>query len=864
MAELTPMMRQYLELKEENPDALLFFRLGDFYEMFFEDAVTASRELELTLTGRDCGMEERAPMCGVPWHAADGYIARLIGRGYKVAIAEQTEDPSKTKTLVRRAVVRIVTPGTLSDLSTLNEKENRFIAAVYFTVKRVGIALCDVSTGEFFLRAFPEGEEAASVFLSVRQPSEAISNDPERLKAIFTGFTSQVRPESFRLAKARETLLAHFSSAATEALGIPGRDDLLISPAGALIAYLGDTQKVPLRHIARVTVLHREDTMPLPPSAVRSLELVESLRDQKGQATLLSVLDRTQTAMGARLLRSWVQRPLITEGEIRRRLDCVQALYDHLVLLEETGALLREVYDLERLLSRLSYRTLGPRDCLALLRALGKAPKAQELLCGLPQDGITRIRELLRPLPEIEQLLSNAISPDAPALLSDGGAIREGYDRRLDEARLNARDGRKWISELEARERENTGIRNLRVQYNHVFGYYIEVTKSNYTLVPERYIRRQTLANAERYTTEELAGLERKALGAQAETERLENELYAGVLDELSRHIAKLQDLALGFKTLDAIQSLSRSARENNYVRPEMNTQGRLSIRDGRHPVVEQALPGGSFVPNDTQMNTQERMLIVTGPNMAGKSTYMRQTALIALMAHMGSFVPAREADIPLMDNIFTRIGAQDDLAAGQSTFMVEMTELSYILRNATPRSLVVLDEIGRGTSTLDGLSIAWAAVEYLADPGRSGALTLFATHYHELSEMEGTLPGVVNLSVLTRELGDEVVFLHKIKRGGADKSFGVYVARMAGVPRPVVARAREILARLEASNITGDKIGRNILEKSARKKNEQMALGEFARAELVQELAGMDVLQMSPMDALNHLFLLKEKARKI
>jgi len=864
MAELTPMMRQYLEMKEENPDTLLFFRLGDFYEMFFEDAVTASRELELTLTGRDCGMEERAPMCGVPWHAADGYIARLISRGYKVAIAEQTEEPSKTKTLVKRAVVRIVTPGTLSDSNTISEKENRFIAAVYFAQKRASAALCDVSTGEFFLRAFPEGEEAAAAFLTIRRPSEMISNDPERLKAVFPGLISKVRPETFRLAKAREALLAHFSAAATEALGIPSRDDLLISPAGALIAYLGDTQKVSLKHIARVTLLHREDAMPLPPSVVRSLELVEGLRNNHGQATLLSVLDRTQTAMGARLLRSWIQRPLLSEGEIRRRLDCVQALYDDPVLLEEVGALLREVYDLERLLSRLSYRTLGPRDCLALLRALEKAPRAQELLLNLPQEGMAAIREQLRPLPETQQLLSRAISPDAPALLSDGGVIREGYDRRLDEARLNARDGRKWISELEARERESTGIRNLKVQYNRVFGYHIEVTKSNYALVPERYIRRQTLANAERYTTEELAGLERRALGAQEETERLENELYSGVLDRLSEQIVRLQDLALGYKTLDVLQSLSRSAKENGYTRPGLNTFGRLLIRDGRHPVVEKALPEGDFVPNDTQMDAQERMLIVTGPNMSGKSTYMRQTALIALMAHMGSFVPAREADIPLLDNVFTRIGAQDDLAAGQSTFMVEMTELSHILRNATSRSLVVLDEIGRGTSTLDGLSIAWAAVEYLADPVRSGALTLFATHYHELSEMEGSLPGVVNLSVLTRELGDEVIFLHKIRRGGADKSFGVYVARMAGVPRAVVARAREILARLEASNITGDRIGRNILEKSKAKKNEQIALGEYARAELVKELAEMDVLQMSPMDALNRLFLLKEKARKI
>ena len=863
MAELTPMMRQYLELKEANPEALLFFRLGDFYEMFFEDAVLASRELELTLTGRDCGMEERAPMCGVPWHAVDSYIARLISRGYKVAIAEQTEDPGKTRTLVKRDIVRIITPGTYADAASLSQKENRFIAAVYFSGKKAGIALCDVSTGEFFVRAFPEGEEAAAAYLLSQAPFEALSNEPERLKNLFPGYLSAIRPEHFQPRRALDSLKAQFGAASAEALGIGKKDELLICPAGALLAYLKDTQKVELKHINRVQVLRGDDTMPLPLAAKRSLELVEGLKGKAGKGTLLYELDRTKTAMGARLLRSWVERPLTGIIRINARLDCVEALFENALLLEEVSALLHEVYDLERLLSKLSYRTLNPRDCLALLRSLKKAPPAQNLLADLPQQGFAHLRELLLPQEGLAELLESAVSPDAPVLLSDGGVLREGFDPQLDEARLAARDGRKWISDLEAREREASGIKNLKVQYNRVFGYYIEVTKSNYASVPARYIRRQTLANAERYTTEELNELERKALGAQEEAARLENELYNGIIDTLFLHMEALQNLALGFKTLDALQSLAYAARDNRYVRPGINEEGRLMIREGRHPVVERSLPEGGFVPNDTSMDFLERVLIVTGPNMAGKSTYMRQTALIALMAHMGSFVPAQFADIPLMDNVFTRIGAQDDLAAGQSTFMVEMTELSQILRNATPRSLVVLDEVGRGTGTLDGLSIAWAAVEYLASPEKSGAMTLFATHYHELSEMEGTLPGVVNLSVLTREMGDEVIFLHKIKRGGADKSFGVYVARMAGVPRAVVSRAREILARLEASNITGDAIGKNILEKKA-KKNEQMALGEYARAELVQELANLDVLQMSPMDALNHLFLLKEKARKL
>ncbi len=863
MAELTPMMRQYLALKEENPDTLLFFRLGDFYELFFEDAKTASRELELTLTGRDCGMAERAPMCGVPWHAADGYISRLIAKGYKVAIAEQTEDPATAKNLVRREIIRVVTPGTLADPGSLSQKENRFIASVYFAGKRAGAALCDVTTGEFFVRAFPEGDEALGAFLALHAPKELITSDPERLQALCSGYLSQVRPEIFRPQRAKEALLGHFEAASVQALGLDGADSLTISPAGALIRYLDDTQKVALKHITRVKLLQKADTMPLSPLTLRSLEVVSSLRGQP-HGHLLGVLDKTRTAMGGRLLKAWVEGPLTDRERIEARLDCVEALRDDPVKLEECGAVLSRVYDMERLLAKLSYLSLGPRDCLALLRSLEAAPEARALVESLPQAGMREVHGLLSPLPELAGLLARAIDPDAPVLLSDGGVIRSGYSAELDEARLAARDSKQWISDLEARERAATGIKNLKVQYNRVFGYYIEVTRAHYSLVPPRYARRQTLANAERYTTQELNDLEKKALGAADEITRLESALYQGVLAELSDNLARLQSLALGFKTLDALQALARAAMENRYVRPGINLEGRLQITGGRHPVVERAMPEGSFVPNDTAMNEDERVLIITGPNMAGKSTYMRQTALIALMAHMGSFVPADMADIPLLDNVFTRIGAQDDLAGGQSTFMVEMTELADILRNATRRSLVILDEIGRGTSTLDGLSIAWATVECLADQEKSGALTLFATHYHELSRMEGALPGVVNLSVLTKELGDEVVFLHQIKRGGADRSFGVYVARMAGVPRGVVARARQILARLEASEITQDAIGKNILEGRGKKKNEQMALMDYSRVELVQELAELDVLQMSPMDALNALFLLKEKARNL
>ena len=863
MAELTPMMRQYLELKEAYPEAILMFRLGDFYEMFFEDAVTASRELELTLTGRDCGLPERAPMCGVPWHAVDGYIARLISRGYKVAIAEQTEDPASARGLVRRDIVRVVTPGTYTDPGEGPQRENRFVAGVFLAARKAGLAWCDVGTGEFFARAFPQGEEALHAFLQTLSPRELICNQPERLQAGQAALLSAVSPQLFQPRRAAQALRDQFGVASLEALGLDRQEALLINPAGALLAYLRDTQKVALRHITTLRVQKGEEALPLPLTTRRSLELVSDLRGRPGRGTLLHTLDRTRTAMGARQLRAWVEQPLNDLARIEERLDCVDALHQDSLLLEQVAALLGEVYDLERLLSRLAYRSLGPRDCLALLRSLQQAPGAQRLLQHLPQQGFRRLLSLLAPQEELSALLFDAIAEDAPAQAADGGAIKAGYSEALDKARLAARDGRQWISDLEARERERTGIKNLKVQYNRVFGYYIEVTRANLSLVPGHYTRRQTMANAERYTTPELGELERRALGAQEEAARLEAQLYSQLLDQLLTHMLPLTRLAQGFKALDALQSLARAAREHHYTRPRMNQEGLLEIREGRHPVVEQALPEGSFVPNDTRMGPEERVLIVTGPNMAGKSTYLRQTALICLMAHLGSFVPADSARIPLLDNVYTRIGAQDDLAAGQSTFMVEMNELSFILRNATQRSLVVLDEVGRGTGTLDGLSIAWAAVEYLADPQKSGALTLFATHYHELSGMEGALEGVVNLSVLTRELGDEVVFLHKIQRGGADKSFGVYVARMAGMPRGVVARAQQIMARLEASNITVDAIGRNILEKRKRQE-EQMALGEYARAELVQELAGLDVLQMSPMDALNQLFLLKEKARKL
>ncbi len=865
MPQLTPMMQQYMEVKQNYPDAIVFYRLGDFYEMFFDDALVASRELELTLTGRDCGLEERAPMCGVPYHAADSYIARLIAGGHRVAICEQMEDPSVAKGLVRREVVRVVTPGTVSDFSSLREKANNFIAAVFISGKQAGLALCDVTTGEFYVRSMADGAREMKSALSAWRPSEVITNAPDTLREYSDAFMQAYAPSAFSQGNAKETLLSHFAVASPAALGLDRGMQAGMAAAGALLRYLHETQKLSLSHIISLRVLGAEQTMPLDASTRRNLELTQGIASQGAYGSLLWLLDRTATAMGGRLLRSWVEQPLTVANTIRERLDAVQALFDEPVLSQALYDHLQQVYDMERLLSKIAYRSLNARDCLSLLRGLAQVPGTLSLLDMVSAQGLRAAAQLLDPLPEIVRLLETAIDPDAPLALTEGGVIRAGYSARLDGFRAAAVQGRQWLLDLEAREREMTGIKNLKVQYNRVFGYFLEVTKSNYLMVPDHYIRRQTLANAERYTTPELKELESKVTGAQGEAQRLETEIFEEVRQSLADALPVLQRTAGGFKTLDALVSLARVARENNYVCPAINEEGRLLIREGRHPVVEKTLREQGFVPNDTDMdNDAKRMLILTGPNMAGKSTYMRQTALILLMAHMGSFVPASSADIPLSDNVYTRIGASDDLAGGQSTFMVEMSELAYILRSATPRSLVILDEIGRGTGTFDGLSIAWAAVEYLTDKKKSGALTLFATHYHELSELEGSLPGVQNYCVSVREMGNEVIFLRKIVKGGADKSFGTYVAHLAGVPRQVVARAMEIQARLEANDFNQNAIGKGILEKGRGKKQQQMQLSLVGQANLIEELANTDPLTMSPMDALNLLFLLREKARRL
>ena len=865
MATLSPMMQQYMQLKAQNPDTLLFFRVGDFYEMFFDDALTASRELELTLTGKDCGLEERAPMCGVPFHAVDTYVARLVEKGYRVAIGEQMQDPALAKGLVDRDIIRIVSAGTLTDSAVIGEKRNNFLCSVYAAGRRCGIAACDVSTGEFFVQQLENTPQAIRSALEAIAPGEIITNSVEAVQPCAAIRCRDYAAQAYQSASAREALLSHFGVSSLIALGLDQSLSAAACAAGALMRYLNETQKNSLQHISRLRVQEKGDVMPLDAASRRNLELTETIRGRAAKGSLLSILDETVTAMGGRLLRSWVERPLTSREKIEARLSAVEALYHQHVLSQNLRDQLSHVYDMERLLAKVSYHTLNARDCLSLLRSLERAPEILSLLSAVEGDALSFLKDLMDPLPELTDLLLRGISPDAPLLLSDGNIIRAGYNGQLDELRRASTEGKQWLMDLEAREREETGIKNLRIQYNRVFGYYIEVTKSNYSLVPLRYQRRQTLTNSERFTTDELRAIESKLTGAQEQAAKLEMQLFEEIRARIGENIGRLQSTALAYKTLDALLSLARVAVLRRYVRPQITEDGVIDIKDGRHPVVEATLPDMAFVPNDTHMDTDaHRMQIITGPNMAGKSTYMRQVALITLMAHMGSFVPAREASICLVDGVYTRVGASDDLATGQSTFMVEMSEMAYILRNATSRSLVILDEIGRGTSTFDGLSIAWAAVEYLADQKKSGAKTLFATHYHELSELEGHLEGVNNFCVSVKEHGEEVIFLRKIVPGGADKSFGIYVAHLAGVPRPVVARAQEIQARLEVNNVNQNTIGQNILGAGHKKKNEQVDLMEYTKTELIEEIRGIDVMALTPIDALNKLFLLKEKAMKL
>lgn len=870
---LSPMMQEYVKKKAQYKDCILFYRLGDFYEMFFQDALTVTKELELTLTGKDCGLEERAPMCGVPFHAAETYINRLIEKGYKVAICEQVEDPKKAKGLVKREVIRVVTPGTTLDAASLDESRNNYLMSVVATEGRFGCAIADITTGDCFLTEVDKPQKLLDE-INKFVPAEIICNDAFFMSGVDTDDLKNrlgicVFPLDawyFDDSLCKRTLMEHFHVNALEGLGIQDYDSGVIA-SGALFLYLQETQKSALSHMAEIRPYAAEKFMLIDSSSRRNLELVETLREKNKRGSLLWVLDKTKTAMGARTLRSYVEQPLIDAEKINERLEALEELNQSPMLRDEIREYLNPVYDLERLISRISYQSANPRDLIAFSSSLEMLPYIRQIIKDFKSPLLTKICEDMDPLEDIAQLIRSAIVEEPPLAQKDGGIIREGYNSDVDKFRRSRTDGKKWLTELEARERERTGIKNLKIKYNRVFGYSLEVTNSSKDLVPENYIRKQTLTNAERYITQELKDLEDMILGAEDKLYALEYELFCDVRDKVGAEVVRIQKTAKAVAALDVFASLALVAQRNNFVRPKINENGILDIKNGRHPVVEQMIENDMFIANDTYLDNQKkRISIITGPNMAGKSTYMRQTALIVLMAQIGSFVPAEKANIGIVDRIFTRVGASDDLASGQSTFMVEMTEVANILRNATSRSLLILDEIGRGTSTFDGLAIAWAVIEHISDTKLCGAKTLFATHYHELTELEGKIPGVNNYCIAVKEKGDDIVFLRKIVKGGADKSYGIQVARLAGVPDPVIRRAKELVEELSDADITAA-----VKDLTAPKKKQKIVYDQVDMAQMslfdtvqdndiVEEIKNLDMSHLTPMEAMNILYNLQNK----
>lgn len=874
---LSPMMQHYVATKKEYPDCILFYRLGDFYEMFFEDAVTVSRELELTLTGKDCGLEERAPMCGIPYHAAETYINRLIERGHKVAICEQVEDPKLAKGMVKREVIRVVTPGTVLDIQGLDETKNNYIMCIVCTADRFGISLADITTGQCLVTEVDKERKLLDEIYKF-MPAEIICNHAflvcgadindlrERLHITVYGLEDWYFDDS----TCRKTLEKHFHCKTLKGLGL---DDFSCGTiaAGALFQYLYETQKSNMGQMTSITPYFSDRFMLLDSSTRRNLELVETLREKQKRGSLLWVLDKTKTAMGARMLRSFVEQPLIDQEEIDRRLEAVEELNGQPMIRDEIREYLQPVYDLERLVSRITYQSANPRDLVAFKTSLQMLPYIKQLLNSFQGSLLQKVQEDLDSLEDLYQLVEESIIDDPPLAMKEGGILKDGYHEMVDHFREAKNKGKQWLSELESEEREKTGIRNLKVKYNKVFGYYLEVTNSFKNLVPAHYTRKQTLANAERYTTDRLKELEEEILGAEDKLSSLEYELFCTVRDTIAGEVVRIQKTARAIAALDVFASFSCVAQKNRFVRPKLNQKGKIDIHDGRHPVVEQMIPNDMFIANDTYLdNGDHRISVITGPNMAGKSTYMRQTALIVLMAQIGSFVPAASANIGIVDRIFTRVGASDDLASGQSTFMVEMTEVANILRNATSDSLLILDEIGRGTSTFDGLSIAWAVIEHIADTRILGAKTLFATHYHELTELEGKQPGVHNYCIAVKEKGDDIVFLRKIVQGGADKSYGIQVARLAGVPESVLARAKELVAELTDADITATVKDLAGLKKPKSKSAHydevdmtQMSLFDTVKDnDIIDELKDMDISNMTPLDALNTLYRLQNKIK--
>ena len=876
---MTPMMKVYCETKEKYKDCILFYRLGDFYEMFFEDALIASKELEITLTGKDCGLKERAPMCGVPFHAVDGYLNKLVSKGYKVAICEQLEDPKQAKGLVKRDVIRVVTPGTNLDAQALDESRNNYLMCIICMEDRYGLSVADISTGEYLVTEL-DSEKKLLDEINKFSPSEIICNH----SFYVSGVDIEDRKERLHIsvfsldswyfddALCARNLMEHFHVSSLSGLGLDAFSCGIIA-AGALLQYLIETQKTSIANLTALTPYSISKYMVLDSSTRRNLELCETLREKNKRGSLLWVLDKTKTAMGARMLRRYLEQPLIEKEEIMQRLDAVEELKDNAITREELREYLNPIYDLERLISRISYQTANPRDLVAFKTSLSMLPHIKYIMKSLQSPLLVQLQEEMDELADLFALVDTAIVDEPPISIRDGGFIKEGYNEEVDRLRHAKTEGKSWLAKLEAEEREKTGIKTMKVKYNKVFGYYLEVTNSYKDMVPDYYTRKQTLTNAERYITPELKELEETILGSEDKLTALEYDLYVEVRGKIADEILRIQKTAHAIAGVDVFASLALVAERGNYVKPSINEKGVLDIKNGRHPVVEKMIPNDMFIANDTYLdNGKSRISIITGPNMAGKSTYMRQTALIVLMAQIGSFVPADAAKIGLVDRIFTRVGASDDLASGQSTFMVEMTEVANILRNATRNSLLILDEIGRGTSTFDGLSIAWAVVEYISNPKLLGAKTLFATHYHELTELEGKLPGVNNYCIAVKENGDDIVFLRKIIQGGADKSYGIQVAKLAGVPDMVIERAKELAEELTNADITvhvqgGDAEGQKARKAKTQKYDQvdmdQMSLFDtVSDSDVLKELQELEVSTMTPLDALNTLYRLQNKLK--
>ncbi len=868
MAEYSPMMQKYLETKEQYKDCILFYRLGDFYEMFFDDAITASRELELTLTGKDCGQENRAPMCGVPHHAAEIYISRLVGKGYKVAICEQLQDPKEAKGIVERGVIRVVTPGTLVESNMLEERKNNFIMSIFKSGIYFGISVCDISTGEFYSAEIKDNQNFPLVLDEIARymPSELVINsmmsdcteEMAKIKERFDVYITKFNDKFFE--NNEEKIKFRFSFFDTDQKEITDIKDrtLSICSINALLEYLEQTQMTSLDHINKITLYSISRYMSLDITARRNLEITEKMRDKSKKGTLLWVLDKTSTSMGGRQLRRWLNDPLIDVTEINKRLNAVKELKDNIIFRGDIIDNLKKVYDIERLAGKMAYGNANARDMVTLKNSVSKLPEVKKILKDSKSNLLKELYENLDELTDIYELIEKSIVDDPPMTIKDGGIIKLGYDQEIDKLKTATTEGKNWILKVEADEREKTGIKSLKVGFNKVFGYYIEVTKSYLSQVPDRFIRKQTLTNAERYITEELKNLENQILGAEEKVINLEYNAFTDIRCQISKNIKRLQKSANVVSTLDVLSSFAEVAEDLNYCMPNVNSNGGINIKGGRHPVIEKMLGTGSFVENDTYLDKDEnRLSIITGPNMAGKSTYMRQVALITLMAQVGSFVPAQEADIGVVDKIFTRVGASDDLSLGQSTFMVEMMEVATILKEATPNSLIILDEIGRGTSTYDGLSIAWAVAEFIADKEKCGAKTLFATHYHELTELEEKLEGVKNYNIAVKEKGEDIIFLRKIVRGGTDESYGIHVARLAGVPKTVTQKANEILNSLERKNI--------LTNKKQEKEDKKQVDGQFDMfnykiAEIAHEIDKINLNELTPIDALNTLVKIKEK----